>query len=243
MLVITVDLDWAPEIAITETLDALQSQGIVPTVFATHRSPCVEERMNDLEVGLHPFFHPESSHGKTIDEVVGTVLSIPHNIPAFRCHRFGSCNESKKALVAAGMKFSSNVCTDMDYVPPFRDRFGLKEIPIFLEDGGFLWNKHPLMVTSSLKTTLESPIPHVLLIHPMHFVINTPHFDYMVDIKKNLNRQEWKDLTKKKLESFRWKGRGMRDYMLELFNIEQPFKTLLESLATSSITSTTIAKS
>lgn len=139
MLIITIDLDWAPEIAIVETLDYFQGKGIVPTIFSTHRSPRVEESLHEIEVGLHPFFHPDSSHGSTIEETVETILSLPHNIPAYRCHRFGSCNESKKALVAAGMKISSNVCTDMDYVPPFRDRFGLTEVPIFLEDGGFLW--------------------------------------------------------------------------------------------------------
>lgn len=198
MLVVTVDLDWAPEVAITETLDTLQGIGISPTVFATHRSPCVEERMKDIEVGLHPFFHPESSHGKTINEVVNTVLSIPHNIPAFRCHRFRTCNESKKALVVAGMKFSSNICTDMDYVAPFRDRFGLTEIPIFLEDGGFLWNKHSFLVPSSLKKALKSSSPFVILIHPMHFAINTPSFDYMVDIKKNSVAKNGKTLRKEK---------------------------------------------
>lgn len=243
MLVVTIDLDWAPELAIIETLDILQGQGITPTVFATHRSPCIEDCMNDIEVGLHPFFHPESSHGGTIDEVVETVLSIPHNIPAFRCHRFGSCNESKKALVAAGMKFSSNTCTDMDYVPPFRDRFGLTEIPIFLEDGGFLWNKRPLSIGPSLRNSLNSSLPHVILIHPMHFAINTPHFDYMVDLKKTLSRQEWRSLTHKEIKDLQWKGRGIRDFMLELFQYEKSFKTLLESLATPSITSTAIAKS
>ena len=94
------------------------------------------------------------------------------------------------------MKISSNVCTDMDYVPPFRDRFGLTEVPIFLEDGGVLWNKHPLAVTDSLKKALQSDTPYVLLIHPMHFVINTPYFDYMLEIKQKLSRQEWRETYK-----------------------------------------------
>lgn len=56
MLIVTVDLDWAPEPAIEETLDFLQKREIVPTVFVTHRSPRVEASLFEIEVGLHPFF-------------------------------------------------------------------------------------------------------------------------------------------------------------------------------------------
>ncbi|ROT47775.1 hypothetical protein EDM02_00595 [Candidatus Cardinium hertigii] len=64
-----------------------------------------------MDVGLHPYFGLHSSHGSTIEEGVKYVTALPHNLVAFRCHRFAICNASKQAMIEAGMVLSSNVCT------------------------------------------------------------------------------------------------------------------------------------
>ena len=64
-LIVTVDLDWACEPAIEETLDFLKNENIVPTIFTTHRSAAVEACLDEFEVGLHPYFSPDSSQGST----------------------------------------------------------------------------------------------------------------------------------------------------------------------------------
>lgn len=215
-LIVTIDTDWACEPAIEETLVFLKDQQISPTVFITHRSSAIETSLNKIEVGLHPYFDPNSSHGSTISEVVKYVMDLPHNLPAFRCHRFANCNLSRQAMVQAGMLISSNVCTDMEVVSPFRDRFGLLEVPIFLEDGGYLWRKNSLELNTDLVNKIHGPGLKVLLIHPMHFAINTPYFDYMYQIKKSVRQEEWKNMTQRTLNKHRWKGRGIRDLIIEL---------------------------
>ncbi len=218
-IIITLDLDWACEPAIEETLEYLDDLGISPTVFVTHSSPSVEARLNRIEVGLHPYFAPDSSHGSTITEVVTHVMKLPHNIPAFRCHRFATCNASKQAMLEAGMQISSNVCTDLELVSPFRDRLGLLEVPIFLEDGGYLWRKHPLEMCESLKSAFSEPGVRVITIHPMHFVINTPHFAYMTQIKQSMSRLEWQNLSRAQIKALAWKGQGIKDLLLELIKL------------------------
>jgi hypothetical protein len=218
-LVITLDLDWACEAAIEETLEFFMDKKIAPTVFITHRSKAIEASMAQLEVGLHPFFGENSSHGNSITEVVKHIMALPHNLKAFRCHRFAVCNVSKQAMLEAGMQISSNVCTNLEVIRPFHDRFGLFEIPVFLEDGGYLWQKHPLEISTFLKKALANPAPKVLLIHPMHFAINTPHFDYMSDIKRSLNRESWHQLNQNRLNKLRWKGRGIRDLIIDLLDL------------------------
>lgn len=215
-LVVTVDLDWACEPAIEETLDFLQNLKIKPTVFITHRSPIVEGNMHEIEVGLHPYFGSDSSHGSTISEVVNYVMGLPHNLQAFRCHRFAICNSSKQAMAEAGMLISSNVCTDLEIVTPFKDRFGFLEIPIFLEDGGYLWRGHPLQMNQGLKNVILGNGVKVITIHPMHFALNTPHFSYMHDIKQSMNRSEWNNMTKNTLSKLCWKGHGIRTFITEL---------------------------
>ncbi len=225
-LIVTLDTDWACEPAIEETLDFLLNRQIRPTVFITHRSPSVEALMDKIEVGLHPYFDPTSSHGSTIAEVVSYVMDLPHNLPGFRCHRFGICNSSKQALVEAGMQISSNVCTDLETVAPFRDRFGLLEVPIFLEDGGYLWRKHPLEIHPNLSQALMKEGPKVILIHPMHFALNTPDFTYMSQIKQSMSRKSWSEMTRQDLDRLRWKGRGIRDFLIDLLQVAPPSSSL-----------------
>lgn len=216
--VVTLDLDWAPEAAIEDTLNFLENQQIVPTVFATHRSPRIEAVIDDIEVGLHPFFDSQSSHGSSISQVVQHVMSLPHNIAAYRCHRFANCNQSKQEMAEAGMLISSNVCTDLEIVAPFRDRFGLVEVPIFMEDGGYLWRRHPLEMNEKLYKSLQNSGIKVIIIHPMHFAINTPNFEYMVKIKQSVNREQWNHMDRTTLQSLRWPGRGIRTLIQEILN-------------------------
>jgi hypothetical protein len=218
-LVVTVDLDWAPEPAIEETIEFLIQNSIHPTVFITHRSKYIETKMSQLEVGLHPYFAPNSSHGQTIDEVVQYITSLPYNFSGYRCHRFATCNLSAQAMKNAGMKISSNVCTDLEYIRPFKNRYGLTEIPIFLEDGGYLWRQHSLKITPIFKELFLSEGTKVILIHPMHFAINTPNFDYMHQIKQSVNRNTWNNMNVKTLNQLCWKGVGIRDFLKELIQI------------------------
>lgn len=224
--VVTVDIDWACETAIEETLDFLEARNIKPTVFVTNRSPRVEASMNKIEVGLHPFFSPDSSHGPTINAVVSHVMRLPHNLPAFRCHRFAICNTSREAMIKAGMAASSNVCTDLEVIPPFKDRFGLLEVPIFLEDGGYLWRSHPLEISDSLQQKIMIHGPKVFIIHPMHFAINTPSFQYMYKIKQSISRESWNKMDKETLNKMKWKGRGIRDLIIELLQSAPAFATI-----------------
>jgi Polysaccharide deacetylase len=221
-LVVTVDIDWACEPAVEETLDYLLEQGVAPTVFSTHASQRVKQALGEMEVGLHPFFDPTSSHGNTIPETVAHVMGLPHNLKAFRCHRFAICNTSRQAMVEAGMLLSSNVCTDLEVVSPFRDRFGLLEVPVFLEDGGYLWRRHPLELSDALLV----PGKKVILIHPMHFAINTPDFAYMADIKRSMERDQWRNLSRKDLDKLRWKGRGIRDLVVSLLESASSTRSL-----------------
>lgn len=217
--IVTLDLDWACEAAIEEALDFFEDRKVAVTVFTTHRSKAVERRMDVLDVGLHPYFGSDSSHGSTIPEVVQHILGLPHNLAAFRCHRFGSCNLSRQAMMEAGMHISSNVCTDLETVVPFKDRFGLLEIPIFFEDGGYLWRKHSLEMNLNLQQSLEKPGIKVLLVHPMHLALNTPRFEYMAEIKSSLSRQAWNQLSLAMLNQHRWKGRGIKDLLIDIFQV------------------------
>lgn len=215
-IVVTVDLDWACEAAIIDVLDWLRAAGIPPTVFSTHHSAAVTERLSELEVGLHPYFALDSSHGDSLRAVTQHVLALPHNLRAFRCHRFAVSNDVREAMTEAGMTVSSNVCTDLESVVPFRDRFGLLEVPIFLEDGGYLFRRHPLDGASAVADLLDTAAPKVFAIHPMHFSVNTPRFEYMVEIKRAVSRSTWHAMSPSDLARLTSRELGVRDFLCEL---------------------------
>lgn len=89
MIVLTLDLDWAPDFAIDDAAEALAAAGVRATWFVTHASPAVERlrgRPDLFELGAHPNFLPGSSHGETRDEVLAHVAALVPEAASFRCH-------------------------------------------------------------------------------------------------------------------------------------------------------------
>lgn len=225
-LIITCDLDWAPEWAIDTTLEFFLKAGIKPTVFTTHPSKTVAALQDQLDVGLHPYFSSDSSHGATINATSNTVSHLQYNLPAFRCHRFKSSNQVMQAMYELGMRISSNICTDLEALPPFVNRYGMVEFPIFMEDGGYLWRRHALQLTALLLRQLKTPGCKVLLIHPMHFALNSPNFSFMQNIKQSCTREEWISMQADELQALRHRGRGIRNVIEGILDKAHSFTTL-----------------
>jgi len=211
----TMDMDWASEPAIKFAIDYFEARGIPLTLFTTHPSDQVKLACAQHEVGLHPFFGTGSDHGDSVESVIQAVQKLDHNVSAFRCHRFASSNEALEKLVVAGMKACSNVCTDLEVVTPFRNRCGLLEVPIYMEDGSYLRNGHSLDDAGCLTQGALPSVPRVLLIHPMHLRLNSPSFEFMRSIKDRLGKRAWNSLSASDLSSMENKGRGIRDFLGE----------------------------
>jgi len=214
---VTIDLDWASEEAIEVTLSYFESREIPVTVFSTHDSALIRSKIYSLEIGVHPYFDLNSSHGNHIEETIATVLELPHNIKSYRCHRFTLSNEIQSAMQRAGMICSSNVCTNLEVVKPFFNRFNTLEIPIFMEDGAFLYNRHSLSINTYMRNLITSEGLKTIVIHPMHFVVNTPNWEYMVNIKESMDRKKWNNLSLMEISNLKFKGRGITNFFDEFF--------------------------
>jgi hypothetical protein len=67
-VLLTLDIDWAPDAAIDFVAEILVSRGVKATWFVTHDSPGVRRlraRPDLFELGIHPNFLPGSSHGRS----------------------------------------------------------------------------------------------------------------------------------------------------------------------------------
>lgn len=213
---VTIDLDWASEIVIEETMNWFSQFNIPVTVFATHESRAIVERMNMIEVGLHPYFSPDSSQGSNSEEIIENLSQITTNIPVYRSHRFLDSNQIRGYMTKMGMRASSNVCTDLDPVAPFNHRSRMLEIPIAFEDGNFLERNYDLGSCDDIVQLISRSDIFVIAIHPMHFVLNTPHFQWMRDIKDSTTRIRWNNMTCDEVTELRYSGRGIASFVKQL---------------------------
>lgn len=213
---VTIDLDWASEVVIEETLDWFKTENIPITVFATHKSKVVEDNMDDVEVGLHPYFSSDSSQGSNPDETIETLKQIPINVPIYRSHRFLDSNQIREEMLSLGITASSNVCTNLDPVNPFLHRSGMIEIPISLEDGSYLENGYDLNNIQHILKLISVTDIFVIAIHPMHFILNTPFYQWMRDIKDSTTRESWNNLQVDEINKLRNNEIGISSFVKEL---------------------------
>ena len=59
----------------------------------------------------------------------------------------------------------------------------------------------------------------VVNIHPMHFALNTPYFQYTRQIKVKLTRNEWVGMDENMLEDLKYKGKGITNFIIQLMDL------------------------
>ena len=88
-LLVTLDVDWAPDFVIDHAADMLTKGGVRATWFVTHNSPALNRLrgQSDLfEIGIHPNFLTDSSHGCNPDEVLRHCMELAPEAVSMRTH-------------------------------------------------------------------------------------------------------------------------------------------------------------
>lgn len=86
---ITIDIDWAPDFAISKMAQELITRGIKCTWFITHESLAIDELKkwpHLFELAWHPNFLSGSSHGKSERDVLDTMRRWLPNGQSVRAH-------------------------------------------------------------------------------------------------------------------------------------------------------------
>lgn len=174
--VLTADLDWASEHCIEDLLGLAAGYGVRPTLFVTHASALVAQaaRRGAAELGIHPNFLPGSTHGSTIDEVIGHVLGLVPTPVAVRCHAYADSTHIARALVARGLRLDSNLCLHLQSdLRPLHHWAGLVRLPVFYED-----DVHAALALDwrfeAHRERFFSRGLKILDVHPFHTALNVP---------------------------------------------------------------------
>lgn len=88
-IILTLDIDWAPDFVIEQVARTLIKQRVKATWFITHSSPALALLRHNpelFELGIHPNFLPHSTHGTSTEEVLQHCMSLVPEATSMRTH-------------------------------------------------------------------------------------------------------------------------------------------------------------
>ena len=118
-------------------------------------------------------------------------------------------------------KCSSNIITTLTpNITPFWLESKLLQVPVFFEEGSFLYNRLGLSIQPYLKF-FTSPGLKVISFHPVNMAFNTPEIAWMRLIKDSLTREEFNHIDTGTIERKRNREKGAFDLVMEIINLTQ----------------------
>lgn len=115
-LLITLDVDWAPDVAIDYAANILREHDVRSTWFITHASEAIEllkAKRDIFELGLHPNFLPGSSHGDSVEQIVENVLQLQPEATSIRTHQL-----VQSTPIFDAIRENTNLAADMSLFLP-----------------------------------------------------------------------------------------------------------------------------
>lgn len=220
----TSDIDWASEAVIEHYFQRLPLDLLKLTVFVTHKSDVIEREFlaGRLQRGIHPNFLPGSSHGDTFREVIETCMTFAPEATCTRSHRAFDVTDTAHLLRNEfHFKCCSNTITTLTpRITPYWLESKLLQIPVFFEEGSFLYNKLGLSIQPYRKY-FTAPGLKVISFHPINMAFNTPEIAWMRQIKDSLTREEFNHIDAEMIEQRRNRERGAFDLVTEIIDLAQ----------------------
>jgi len=211
----TSDMDWASEAALNIQQAIYDEFAVTPTYFVTHRSGLIEKLRaeNRIELGIHPNFLPNSSHGNSFEEVIDTVLKLVPDAKAFRAHRCFDVAIVTDMLFGRGILYDSNLITKLQPgLAPILHESGMVRFPCFYEDGiHFKWKLS--WDFAAYRGLFDSPGLKIISAHPMITAMNVTTADCWAALKRKFPPARWIKMTEEELEQNRCAGPGPAEFL------------------------------
>ncbi len=132
MILITFDIDWCPDEFLADTLKLLDEARVKATIFATHKTPLLEN-IKGHEVGIHPNFL--NSTIKDYNVELERLMTLYPNAKGIRCHSHYENYYLLNMFKNYGLIYDSNMLMfGYKEIHAFKCWDGLVRIPVFWED-------------------------------------------------------------------------------------------------------------
>jgi hypothetical protein len=211
-IVLTFDIDWAPDVVVDAVADELVRHGVRATWFATHRSAALDRLSAErdlFEVGIHPNFFPGSTHGKTVAEVLQHCMEIVPEARSIRTHGLYQSSRLLNEIMATTpvRRDASLFLPEMEHIRPVDYWWGgesMTRIPTYwaddfeLQRGGPRFDAERFRRGAGLK---------VLAFHPIHIFLNSREPSRYAELKQRIPALE--RATRADLAPLRQQGPGV----------------------------------
>lgn len=187
---ITLDIDWAPDWCIERACRILAVHGVNATFFVTHRSPAIDELLDDdrFEVGIHPNFLAHTTQGCSTEEILDHCLAIAPDARAIRAHSLFQSIPLLQLLTSRYPQIDIDVSVFLPFHPDLRPvpwhyhktGGGLVRLPYYWQDDvaagwpGWCWDSLP-PESDGLKIFNFHPVLLALNISGLQAYLNLKH--------------------------------------------------------------------
>jgi hypothetical protein len=201
MISVTIDIEWAPDPVLADTLELLDEYDVAATLFSTHDDPF---DVSGHERAIHPNFEGDLNSEATIDE----LLELYPDTIGIRSHRLAISSPLRAKLGEKGMKYESNyMMYRVSDLSPFQMPAGITQFPIYWMDDVWFHNRTN---NPDVDTLVSVDGLTVFDFHPPHIYYNTPSPEYYKKHKDTF----WESPN----ENLRYQGTGVRDVFVALLD-------------------------
>jgi len=177
-LILTFDVDWAPDFVIDALRMRLSEARIKATFFITHASPAIDRLRRQaglFELGVHPNFGHGSTHGQTPAEVIGHCMTLVPEARMMRTHGLvQSTNMLQMVADQSPIEIDASVYWPGAYGEvcdyPLATRT-LKRVIYGWEDDFEMYRPHPQW---SADRFVRRGSAMIVAMHPIHVFLNAP---------------------------------------------------------------------
>ncbi len=221
---ITLDIDWAHDYVIEDTVNIIERANIQATWFVTHDTPILKRIAENpnFELGIHPNFNylleGSSRNGSNSKEVIERLMSIVPSAKSIRSHSLTQSTRLIDLFQSFGLMHEVN-----QFIPfhagiklkPWKTWNGIYRVPYCWEDDiHLLYTSHndinqldPSDILISNNGGLK-----IFNFHPIHVFLNTEKLDRYENTRELQNNPQ-------KLILNRYVGHGTRSRLISLLEI------------------------
>ncbi len=211
---ITIDVDWASDEVLSDTLDMFRCSNTKATILMTHQTELIKDiQNNDLfELGIHPNFNfllnGDFRYGKNYKEVLDYYLKIVPNAKVVRSHSVTQNTLILDYCKEIGLVYDLN--TEIPFsskikLKPYLDWTGLVKVPYFWQENilfSYGWELEP---NEFIDNNLN-----VFNFHPIHIFLNSENETRYNNSKSYLHNYN------KLVNQVNYKNNGIRNFLNNL---------------------------
>ena len=213
-IILTCDIDWAPDYAIEHVLEIVEPFNCKITMFSTHKSDILLRAPEFVEVGLHPDYTRRHSDSP-FEEKIARLKEIYPDAKGTRSHR----NFFGQNIADLNKKFGliydvSVILWNQPYCQAHLDYNGMVRFSYMWEDGLHLDMGYQLNFD---QVNLFAPGLKIMNIHPILIYLNSTSESHRRSVT-----QRYADLTKapkSDIDQEVFRGFGIKDLWINLLKM------------------------